>query len=779
MEEVIQILHLEDDAIDAELVHESLNSVGISFQITRVQTAGEFCQALGEKKYELILADYHLPGYDGLSALSFCNEKYPVSPFIFISGTMGEDAAIEGLTQGATDYVLKNKLARLIPAVKRALSETENKQKRKQAEDALRESEERYRQLVNLSPDSIAVYSQGRIVFANPSAVQMVGAKSEGDIIGRSILDFIHPNFRSVIKQAVDEVETTGKPTLFVEEKILRLDDSTIDVEVAMVPHSSRGLQYIQVVARDITERKRHELEREAIISVSQALRIANTRVEILMVLLDQLIELFEADGAIIALPNTENGGIHVEMGRGTVGEKFANMDIPPGKGISGWVIANKLPFINNHAISDPLFYRPDLLGDAHCVAAAPLIAQEQAIGVLWIARRTVINEQDLRLLNAISDIAANAIHRVTLHEQTERHLHHLIALHQIDLAISTNLDLDITLNVLLRYVKSELEADAASILILDPVTYTFDYAAGIGFKTRGIEGSHVKLGSGCAGQAAQEHRTIPCVDARQRQEMFVRSSLLMGEGFISHYATPLVVKGQVKGILETFHRKTFDAGRDWINYFETLATQAAIAVETASLFENLQRTNMELMLAYDATIEGWSRALDLRDRETEGHTQRVTEMVLELAERMGISEAERINIRRGALLHDIGKMGVPDSILNKPGDLTAEEWEIMQQHPLYAYQMLSPIDYLKQALDVPYCHHERWDGSGYPRGLKGNEIPLSARMFAVVDVFDAITSNRPYREAWSSQKALHYIKEQAGKHFDPQIVDIFHEIKG
>jgi len=405
-----------------------------------------------------------------------------------------------------------------------------------------------------------------------------------------------------------------------------------------------------------------------------------------------------------------------------------------------------------------------------------PLIAHEQALGVLWVARLIDFIEQDLRLLTAIADIAANAIHRVMLHEQTEVQLHHLIALHQIDLAISANFDLNVTFNVILNNVKNELKVDAVSILLLNPVTHTLDYAAGIGFRTRNIEQSHVRLGNGCAGRAAQEFRTVFCADLRKGGETFSRASFLADEKFVSHYDTPLLVKGQVRGVLETFHRAVIEPESGWLSYFETLATQAAIAIENASLFENLQQSNMELTLAYDATIEGWSRALDLRDRETEGHTQRVTEMALELAEKMGMNDAEKLDLRRGALLHDIGKVGIPDAILLKPGHLSKSEWKIMRQHPLYAYQMLSPITFLKHALDIPYCHHEKWDGSGYPRGLKGDEIPLSARMFAVVDVFDALTSDRPYGKAWTRERAYRYIQEQAGKHFDPRIVKVFLE---
>jgi putative nucleotidyltransferase with HDIG domain len=275
---------------------------------------------------------------------------------------------------------------------------------------------------------------------------------------------------------------------------------------------------------------------------------------------------------------------------------------------------------------------------------------------------------------------------------------------------------------------------------------------------------------------AAREYRTVSSLNLKLVRESFSRSSLLADEEFIVHFATPLVVKGQVKGVLELFHRKAFEPESDWIDYFETLATQAAIAIESASLLDSLQRSNAELKIAYDATIEGWSRALDLRDKETEGHTQRVTEMALKLAEKMGMSDTEKQHLWRGSLLHDIGKMGVPDSILLKPGPLSESEKEIMQQHPTYAYQMLSPISYLKPALDVSYCHHEKWDGSGYPRGLKGEEIPLSARLFAVVDVFDALTTDRPYRKAWSHEEVYRYIEGQAGKHFDPKIVRVFLE---
>ena len=191
-------------------------------------------------------------------------------------------------------------------------------------------------------------------------------------------------------------------------------------------------------------------------------------------------------------------------------------------------------------------------------------------------------------------------------------------------------------------------------------------------------------------------------------------------------------------------------------------------------LFEGLQRSNIELSLAYDTTLEGWAKALELRDQETEGHTLRVTETTMQLARAMGVNEEHIVHVRRGALLHDMGKIGVPDSILLKPGPLTDEEWTVMRRHPQLAFDMLSPIQYLRPALDIPYCHHEKWDGSGYPRGLKGKQIPLAARIFAIVDVWDALLSDRPYRKGWPAKDALQYIREQSGRHFDSQVVEAF-----
>ena len=222
---------------------------------------------------------------------------------------------------------------------------------------------------------------------------------------------------------------------------------------------------------------------------------------------------------------------------------------------------------------------------------------------------------------------------------------------------------------------------------------------------------------------------------------------------------------------LETSARAILDRTTDFVSEIQTASRDIT---ERKKAEKALQDAHNNLQESYQRTIEGWVRALDLRDRETEGHTQRVTELTIKVAGTLGFSEEELTHIRRGALLHDMGKMAIPDDILQKPGPLNEVEWERMRRHPMYAYDMLSPIAYLLPSLDIPFCHHERWDGSGYPRGLKGEEIPLVARLFSIVDVWDALSSDRPYRKKMPRWEVVSYLREKSGILFDPKLVDIF-----
>ncbi|MFC1853565.1 HD domain-containing phosphohydrolase [candidate division CSSED10-310 bacterium] len=369
-----------------------------------------------------------------------------------------------------------------------------------------------------------------------------------------------------------------------------------------------------------------------------------------------------------------------------------------------------------------------------------------------------------------ISDITE----RKRAKEKIQQQLHRLTVLHNIDFAISSSLNLKVIINILLEQITSQLNIDAASILMLDQDLQVLEYSAGHGFHDDIITQSQVNIEFDDIGTVIFEGDPLYIPDLTAGSGSFTRRDLVATEQFISYFAVPLIVRARVKGILELFHRSPFQSDAEWITFLETLGGQVTIALENAELFSNLEKSHEELIQAYDVTLEGWVRALDLRDKETEGHTQRVTKMTLRLAREMGMADDELVHIQRGALLHDIGKIGISDSILLKPGPLTDQEREIMEKHPTYAYEMLSAITYLRPALDIPYYHHEKYDGTGYPMGLKGKQIPLSARIFALIDVWDALSSDRPYRKKWPREKVLAYIKSMSKQHFDPEIVDIF-----
>jgi PAS domain S-box-containing protein len=368
-------------------------------------------------------------------------------------------------------------------------------------------------------------------------------------------------------------------------------------------------------------------------------------------------------------------------------------------------------------------------------------------------------------------------VHDLTQRKENERlirqQLERISALRAIDVAITGSFDIRVTLSIVLDQVVNLLAVDAAAVLLYDEASCEFTCSASRGFRTQVVRRSRVRLGEGLAGKAAAMRRIIESANLAADRS-FTRRELVQTEEVVAYCALPLIAKGNVLGILEVYNRTPMEFDADLVSYFEVLGGQAAIAMDSALMFESLQRKNAELTVAYDVTIEGWAGALDLRDKETQGHSRRVSDMTVRLARMFGVPEAEIVHMRRGALLHDIGKLGVPDGILLKQGPLTDEEWTVMRKHPQLAYDWLSPVEFLKSALDIPYCHHEKWDGSGYPRGLAGDVIPLAARLFAIVDVWDGLTSDRPYREAWSHDRTLDFIRGQSGIHFDPRVAEVF-----
>jgi PAS domain S-box-containing protein len=522
-------------------------------------------------------------------------------------------------------------------------------------------------------------------------------------------------------------------------------------------------------------QQRRQEAEtlREAMAVVATTLE----RERAIELILDQLERVLKYDSASIQL--LREGYLEIVGGRGwqsdvsVLGMRFTI----PGNNPNTTVIQERRPVVLNNTADHYETFRSEPHSHIRSWLGAPLIAHGNVIGMLSVdsIEEGYFNEEHVRLVTAYANQAAIAIDNAQLHEKSENQIRRLTALRDVDTAIASSLDLRVTLNILMDNAASQLRADAMSILIYNNNLQILETVAALGFQG-GLSHRQFHIGEGLAGRIAITRQPLHIKTLQQAHE-YTRLLWLADEKFVSYIGYPLIGKGQIKGVMEVYFRSPFVPDNDWLEFMQTMAGQAAIAIDNAQLFENLQRSNQELSLAYDTTLEGWGKALELRDKETQGHTRRVVEMTVRLARRMNIPDSEITHIYRGVLLHDIGKMGVPDHILRKTGPLDESEWEQMRMHPQYAYDLLFPIAYLRPALDIPYCHHEKWDGTGYPRGIKGEEIPLAARIFAVVDVWDALLSDRPYRKTWTKKETVEYILRESGTRFDPKIVKIFIEM--
>jgi putative nucleotidyltransferase with HDIG domain len=342
---------------------------------------------------------------------------------------------------------------------------------------------------------------------------------------------------------------------------------------------------------------------------------------------------------------------------------------------------------------------------------------------------------------------------------------------------INSSLGLERVLEKVMDTLISLMNAERGFLMLREP-TGEFKVRIARGIDNVNLEEDAFAISNTVVRRVVESGETILTTNAQEDPRFGEQFSVAVYH-LLSILCAPLKIKDDLIGVIyvdNRVHTGIFSA--DDLGMISAFANQAAVAIDNARLFDDLQESNAELEIAYQSTLEGWVRALDLRDKETEGHTQRVTTLTQRLALSMGVDDVALLHITRGALLHDVGKMAIPDGILLKPGELTVEERMLIQKHPDYAFQMLSPIKFLHPALEIPYCHHEKWDGSGYPRGLKGEEIPFSARIFSVVDVWDALVSDRPYRKALAPVDVKKMITEKSGSHFDPHVVDSFFSLE-
>ncbi len=616
---------------------------------------------------------------------------------------------------------------------------------RKQSEDMLMAERDLLTTLLNTLPDNIFIKDAlGRVVIDNKAHQRALGANSLEQVVGKTDFDFF-PREQAV-QYDVDEKQVTqsGESLIDKVEPYIDQDHKQHWLLTTKVPLRDRQGNITGIVGfnHDMTDRKEADE------------KLAEER-NLLRTLIDNLpdrIMVMDMDGR----KTLSNLADWQASGGKTMEDVIGKTDLdmyPAALAGEYWALDRAVLDTGNPIINHE---EGGLDADGNPV---------------WVLSTKVPLRDGNGKVVGLVGIGRDITDRKKADERIQRQLHRLASLRNIDQVVTSSFDLRNSLTMILNQVTSELSVDAADVLLLNSTNLNLEYCAGAGFRTRLAEKASVRLGQSYAGRVALERQLLQIPDLKDEPDDLLLNTYLAGEDFVCYFGVPLVAKGVVKGVLEVYHRTPLHPDQEWLDFLTTLASQAALAIDNASLFDNLQRSNTELTLAYDATIEGWSHAMDLRDKETEGHTLRVTEMTMELAGLFGTKDEDLVNIRRGALLHDIGKMGVPDAILLKPALLTDDEWVIMRKHPQFAFEMLSPIHYLRSALDIPYCHHEKWDGTGYPRGLKGEQIPLQTRIFSIVDVWDALTSDRPYRKAWSKEQTMEYLRSESGKHFDPQVL--------
>jgi len=666
---------------------------------------------------------------------------------------------------------------------------------RQLAQEKLKESEKRFRNAFDDAPYPIMIHAvDGEIISINNAWTKTSGYGPE-DLLnlsewtrkalgekGDEVNSNIEEGYESEVQ--LDEQEFTIK-TKSGENRIWQFTSAPLGT----LPD---GRQMAITMARDVTDQTQAELEKERYYDRMMALREIDQVISSILDL-DNVLDLITSElGKIVDFDSLavmlldRNNMLEIIACRGLeYPDQVIGLKFPSEPGYPNYeVVEKKIPAAFDN-VSDvfPLFTQPPAAGTSTRITSwlgVPLVSQDEVIGMFTVDRWFEVksfSDEDILIATQFANRAAIAISNAQLYEKTISQLKKLELLRKIDSTITSSVDLEEALMFILRQITEGLNVDAASVMLYDSETQKLGMEIAVGFRSEIRSDVKINLGQGYSGKVAMQRESLFIPEINHSGDGFKYPVNLSDEGIISYYGLPLIAKGKLKGVLQIFHRSKLDPDEDWFDFARTLSGQAAIAVDNLSLFGELGTANQELISAYDATIEGWAHALEIRDQETEGHSRRVVELTLEVARVFDFDKEALVHIRRGVLLHDIGKMGIPDRILHKPGPLDGDEWDVMHRHPDFAFQMLKDIVYLEPALDIPHYHHERWDGSGYPDGLRDEEIPLVARIFAVVDAWDALSSDRPYRDAWPREKTIAYLKEQAGKQFDPEVVSIFLEI--
>lgn len=721
----LKILIIDDNEDDAALMEHFLRKQWPEALVTVIDSREGFLDLLDSNfQFDLVISDWSLPQFSGMDALKMLRGSDIQAPFILVSGKIGEESAVQAIREGAYDYVLKNNLTRLPIAANRALQD----RVREQAEQKMQEQLHLQATGLQAIPIAIVIISASGIIESVNSAFENLTGYAPEEVIGRSVLEFCYSglcmadfkNWKGSDIKTTRDIEHRKDGSLYLEERT-----------ICPVFNDANQLTHFIAAKTDVTGEEQRKRQNELELLYSSICAQANSSFLLIKRTLSFIAEQFP----------TSEPGFRVSA---------SNHESPE----SAW-------YGTTHGKDDHLFTY-----EIHFF--------DQPFGQLAMnySSTSVLNEFELYAV--IAKAFESALLKLAAKERVESQIKKISFLSYITKSINSVFDADLMLGNILKQSAKLLDADTMALYLYNKETKDYVRRAHYGLRSINLTGVHIAPGQPYVGTAASEQQFLSCYtfDNLNSQDQFI--ALIKTEKFLSQHCAPIVVGGMTLGVLEVFQRKEFTLTDEWVALFEAIAMQTGVALEYNTVFLELQSVYRDLENSYEATIEGWSSAMDLRDQETESHSKRVTSLTVAFATRLGFSQDDIVRAKRGALLHDIGKIGIPDSILRKNGPLTEEEWAIMKEHPSKAYGMLYRIPYLRNCLDIPLYHHEKWDGTGYPQGLSGKKIPLAARMFALIDVYDALTSDRPYRKAWTKEKTVEYIREQAGRHFDPELTEAF-----
>ncbi|WP_262967291.1 HD domain-containing phosphohydrolase [Methylobacter psychrophilus] len=758
MTKLLRILHLEDSPADAELIRHLLRKAGLDVTLLRVETRDQFVAQLEEFKPDLILADYHLPEFDGLQALAIARQKVPLIPFIFVTGIMGEDIAIETLKKGASDYIIKDRLARLPTAIKQALEKQQQLTKRVQVKHDLLVSEIKFRTLFESSADAILVQNDYGFIDCNPAALTLFGCTTRADLFdqypilsymrspsaGEESLSLLNQHIATALKKGSHRFEWT----------CYRLDGEIFFIDVSIVNMKWENKNVLMLTIHNITQFKIQQAKIQRLTNIYATLSECNEAI----VRTTNETDLFQ----IICRAVVEHGGMKSAW-IGLVDEATRHIIPVASYGVATELIQNTMISLDtdNPANYDPIgasvrenqtFWCQDLQQDTTTglwhnygkryqwgsLAAIPLHKKDNLVGVftLFAQEANAFDSEARKLLN---EMAANINYALdNLAHESERKLNESILK-----------DSEARFRIL-------VEQSIAGVYIIQEgkLIYVNPRFAEI----LGYPKSDELLG----------HDPLEIISTKDRR-LVEHHLLKLKEGVAkaeSYICSVMHKDGRVVDVGMNTSTASYQGSTAIIGLMQDISDKKVAE-------EQIKHYATQLQIVFMQTVGLITTLSEIRDPYTAGHERRVANIAGAIGIELGLDALQVEGLKVGGYLHDVGKTSVPIEILIKPGKISALEYEIIKLHPMAGYNVLKDVDFPWPVAQIALQHHERMDGSGYPQGLKGDDILLEARIMAIADVVEAMSSHRPYRPGIGIDAALAEIERGRGALYDPVIADI------